>query len=51
MPKTMRLKVAQEYLSALVKKHEPKLAMLLIREKYGVSRRSVYNYLDELRTI
>ena len=50
MPKTMRLKIAQEYLSFLVKVKEPKAAMLAIRSRYGVSRRSLYRYLLESRS-
>ena len=49
MPKPMRLKVAREYLTFLASRGEPKLAMLAICDKYGITRRSVYRYVEESR--
>lgn len=49
MPRTLRLKIAREYLSLLESIGEPKQAMKRIREMYGAKRSSVYNYVSELR--
>ena len=49
MNRNLRLKVAREYLSLLVKHGVAKVAMLKIRAKYGASRSRVYAYVNELR--
>lgn len=49
MPKTLRLKIAAEYLTLLERHGEPKTALLKIRAKYGAKRSAVYNYVRELR--
>lgn len=48
MPRTLRLKIAGEYL-AMLGKMDAKPALLKIRTKYGASSRSVYRYVRELR--
>ena len=46
MTKTLREKIAREYIAALIRTGEPKRAVLCIKKKWGVSRASIYAYVE-----
>ena len=50
MPKTLRLKIAREYLNELESSGDRKNALLKISKAYGrITPRSIMNYVAELR--